>query len=209
MKMIYAHRTVRNRRLASGEVVEFSEPPHGFAYEPLPLAEALMAFVGCPSVTKLSLMVEHDVPSLVEYLISDALLSFAKTKLSTTSEKTRRSLYQELQGVAPSTRRVLVSATSQLKAVLGWWTSNPMERHLAQMRGTHPISAPEPKILTETICSTAGISFDSPRSLRSSTKREVLDWIRLHRDSLRNTAAVICFAQRDASQFDLNGFGQE
>jgi hypothetical protein len=92
------------------------------------LAESILRFVGFPSDDKFYLTVEHDVTSLVEYVLSDMLLPFAKTKLSAMSEKTRRSLYQELQGAVPSRRRVLLSAKSQLKAVLGPRTSGPIER---------------------------------------------------------------------------------
>jgi hypothetical protein len=98
MKIVYANRTVRLRRFAYGETVELSEQVHDFAYQSLLLAESLLRFVG---------------------FLSDVLLSFAKTKLSAMSDETRHSLYQELQGFAPSGRLVLLSAKSQLKAVFG------------------------------------------------------------------------------------------
>jgi hypothetical protein len=89
MKMVYAHRTVRDRRLAYGEVVKPFEQPHGFAYKPRLLAEALLASVGFPSITEFSLTVGHDGPSLVKYLISGALLPFAPPNHSAMNRKTR------------------------------------------------------------------------------------------------------------------------
>jgi hypothetical protein len=155
-----------------------------------------LRFVGFPSDDDFYLTVEHDVTSLVEYVISNRLLPFAKTRLSAMSEKTGRSLYQKLQGVALSRRRVLLSAKSQLKAVLGPRTSSPIERHLAEILGIHHVSAGELKALTDQICSTAGLPFDSRRNLKESTKTEVLDWIQEHWDSLGTTVAMICLTRR-------------
>jgi hypothetical protein len=168
----------------SGEIVEPSDQAHGFASEPLLLAEHLLRFVGFPSDDEFYLTVERDVTSLVEYVISDVLLPSAKTKLSAMSEKTRRSLYQELEGFAPSRRRVLLSAKSRLTAVLGAQRSSPIERHLAEMLGIHCVSAVELKALTEQICSTARLPFDARQNLKDSTKTEVLDWRQEHWDSL-------------------------
>jgi hypothetical protein len=196
IRIVDAHHAVRNRRLAYGETVEPSEQAHGFAYEPLLLAESLLRRIGFPSDDEFYLMEEHEVTSLIEYVISDMLLPFAQTKLSAMSEKTRRSLYQELQGIAPSRGRVLLSAKSQRGGVLGPRTSSPIERHLAEMLGIHRISAVELNALTEQICSTAGLPFDSRRNLKDSTKAEVLDWIQERWNSLGTTEAMICLTRR-------------
>jgi hypothetical protein len=51
----------------------------------------------------------------VEELFSDVLLAFAKTNLSAMSNRKRRSLFQELAGVIPSSRQIILSSKSQAK----------------------------------------------------------------------------------------------
>jgi hypothetical protein len=137
---------------------------------------------------------EPDMASLVEYVISDMLLPFAKTKLSAMSRKTRRSLDQELQGIARPRRGTVLSAKSQLKPVLGARTSSLRGRDLAEILGIH--HAVELKILTEQTYPKAEIPCDSRRNLKDSRKTEVLDWIQEPWDSLSTTIAMNCLTRR-------------
>jgi hypothetical protein len=113
----------------------------------------------------------------LEKLMSDLLLPFAKTKLSLVSPRKRRSLYQELQGVSPSSRRKMPSSKSALKSVIIGRAVHPIEEHLAGLLGRKPILAQDFRLLVEQVCDTANFPFDGPRAVPCSTKREILFWI--------------------------------
>jgi hypothetical protein len=92
---------------------------------PIVFAEAILALVGFTA--ELTFMAKQ--PSLdpagdglshvAGQLMSDELLPFATTKLCMMTCRRRRSLYQELLGVAPSGRRIFISSKSQLTGVVG------------------------------------------------------------------------------------------
>jgi hypothetical protein len=67
-----------------------------------------------------------------EKLMSDALFLFAKTNFDMTSARKRRSLSQELLGVAPWPRRIILSSKSETRGVIGRITVNPIEQHLGE-----------------------------------------------------------------------------
>jgi hypothetical protein len=92
----------------------------------------------------------------------------------------RRSLYQELLGVAPSGRRILISSKSELAGVVDGRRQNPIERELSRLLGLHHrILVPELRIVIMEVCQRVRIDFATAHShnLNRATKKDMLDWI--------------------------------
>jgi hypothetical protein len=78
---------------------------------------------------------ENGIHIAIERLTSDILLPFAKTNFIMMSPKKRRSLLQQLHGVSPSSRRVIISAKQLLEKAMEHPTINSFEEHLAGLLG--------------------------------------------------------------------------
>jgi hypothetical protein len=70
-----------------------------------------------------------------EKLMSDALLPFAKTNFKMMGAPKRRSLYQELCGVAPSSHGTSLSSKSETRRLIGGPAFDPIEQHLGVLLG--------------------------------------------------------------------------
>jgi hypothetical protein len=198
MKFVYAQREVKNRRFAYGEIVDPCDDKHPFDRDPLLYAEVLLSFIGFPmSVNYPVIMQEAEViRGYVEELFSDVLLPFAKTNLSAMSNRKRRSLFQELAGVTPSSRRIMLSSKSQTKRVLAGQEIDPVERHIVGLLGRTRVLSEELRLVIEQVCEAATVSFEGPHRLNRSTKREMLDWISANWEELGQVVTSITANQR-------------
>jgi hypothetical protein len=105
-----ANAHVKHRRLAYGEIVDACPDLFDMDCSPFILAQAVLCVVGFPAcmtfvMNYLGPQPEGQVYHLVEKLMSDELMPFIKSKMSVMGCPRRRSLYQELKGVAQSGRR--------------------------------------------------------------------------------------------------------
>jgi hypothetical protein len=130
-----------------------------------------------PVVNQFALSSEHGEGRCVEYFLSDALYPFAKTNLAAMSNNARCSLYQELHGVALSSRRVLMSSKSAMGTVLDVKTSDPIERHIAGLLGKRRVLAEALRTLIGEMGQTAADGVEPLPNLRRATKRAILEWI--------------------------------
>jgi hypothetical protein len=112
VKFLYSQRVVKNRRLKYGEIVNPLEYIKGLWFSRLICTESLFCAVGFPMILSQFVLdqEENGIHIAVERLMSDILLLFAKTNFTMLSPQKRRSLFQELHGVSPSSRRVIISA---------------------------------------------------------------------------------------------------
>jgi hypothetical protein len=186
MKFVYAHQQVKNHRLACGETVAPCQNLAGLQLSPLIFAEAFICAAGFPASPTPAVieMGEDQLHIHLEKLMSDLLVPFAKTKLSLVSPRKRRSLYQELRGVHPSSRRIMLSSKSALKSVIIGTAVDPIEKHLAGLLGRKGILTQDLRLFVKQVCHTANFPFDGPRALPRSTKREILCWIEDNWESL-------------------------
>jgi hypothetical protein len=67
--------------------------------------------------------------------MSDILLPFSKTNVTMMSPQKRGSLFQELHGVSPSSRRIIISVKQLIGKAIGHPTINLFEEHLAGLLG--------------------------------------------------------------------------
>jgi hypothetical protein len=136
LKFASANAHVKHRRPAHGETVDACPYLFDMDCSPFVLAQAVLCVVGFPArmtfaVDCLDPPPEDQVYHLVEKLMSDELMPFTKSKMSLMSCLRRRSLYQELNGVAPSGRRVMMSCRSEMaSAIDGHKVVNPYEKEL-------------------------------------------------------------------------------
>jgi hypothetical protein len=85
--------------------------------------------------------------------MSDILLPFAKTNFTMMSPQRRRSLLQELQGVNPSSRRVIISAKQFMGKAMDHPTINPFDEHLVGLLGgRRRIPSEHPLVLIGQVC---------------------------------------------------------
>jgi hypothetical protein len=122
LKFVYANAHVEHRRLAYGEIVDACPDLFDMDCSPFVLAQAVLSVVGFPARMTfaghcLGPPPEDQVYHLVEKLMSDELMPFTKSKMSLMSCPRRRSLYQELKGVAASGGRVMLSCKSEMAKV--------------------------------------------------------------------------------------------
>jgi hypothetical protein len=137
IKFLYSQRVVKNRRLEYGEIVSPLEYIKGLWFSCLIDAESLLCVVGFPMILSQFVLDqgENGIHIAVERLMSEILLPFAKTNFTMMSSQKRRSLFQELHGVSPSSRRVIISARQLMGKVVKHPTINPFEEHLAGLFG--------------------------------------------------------------------------
>jgi hypothetical protein len=124
LKFVYANAYVKHRRLAYGKIVDACPDLFDMDCSPFVLAQAVLCVVGFPArmtfaVDCLGPPPEDQVYHLVEKLMSDELMPFAKSKMPLMICPRRRSLYQEHKGVAPSERRVMLSCKSEMASAIG------------------------------------------------------------------------------------------
>jgi hypothetical protein len=198
MKVLYAHGEVRNRRLSYGETISPCLCLTGIGITPLIFAEAVLVIAGFPAPLspRLGDVDVHDFHDFAEKLMSDALLPFAKTNFFMMSSRKRRSLYQELHGVTPSSRRIILSSKSELKGVVGRRAVDPIEQHLAELLGRSRVLTEELKLLVTQVCEVSGVAFEGDRSLKRATEREVLDWIGQQWEQVGQTFTTVAANQR-------------
>jgi hypothetical protein len=136
------------------------------------------------SVTYPLTMQEREViRDYVEELFSDVLLPFVKTNLSATSNQKRRSLFQELAGVIPSSRRIILSSKRQFvqsSCRLQVCSDDSEERRL----------------MIEQACEATAARIEGPHRSNRSTKREMLDWISADWEELGQVVTPITANQR-------------
>jgi hypothetical protein len=185
------------RRLAYGENV-LGGLGRGYPYDlstpPMVYIEALMHFIGFPTCLLAMEPSDEDTFShYVESLICDDLLPFAKTNFSAMSCRKRRSLYQELEGVITSSRRIILSSKSQMGHIMA--PSNPFESHLAKMLGRKRILSSELQAIIQEACETDHVEFDGTCPLRRSPKRDLLHWIEVNWDELGQLLTAIAANQ--------------
>jgi hypothetical protein len=179
LRFLYVHEQVTNRRLAYGETISLCRCLTGIGMTSLMFAEALIFTVGvAASISPLVWDSSVDTFHIVtEKLMSDFLFPFVKTDFYLMSAQKRRSLHQELQGVVPSSRRILLSSKSEMKSVVGPDAIDPIEQNLAGLLGCPRILTEYLKILVTQVYEDTRIPFEARHPLNRSTKREVLDWI--------------------------------
>jgi hypothetical protein len=198
MKFLYVDGEVKKRRLAYGEIVAPWSDWGQLGDVCLIFAEAVLIIVGFPAEKSRAVRNVGDdmFPEVAERLMSDLLLPFAKTNLYMMGSRKRRSLYQELQGVTPSCRRIILSSKSDLRAVVGPQAADPIEQHLAALLGRPRVVTDELKLLVTQVLEARRVSFEGPHALHRATKREVLDWIGEQWDVLGDTFTMIAVNQR-------------
>jgi hypothetical protein len=108
---------------------------------------------------------------LAEKLMSDALLPFAKTSLNITSVRKRRSPYQELHAVAPSSRRIIPPSKSERTEVIGPTAVNPIKQHFGALLGQPQVLSEELKLLVVPGCEAADVPFEGAHTLNQSKER--------------------------------------
>jgi hypothetical protein len=170
---------IKNRRVSYGETILPCLCLTGIGITPLIFAEAVLVIAEFPAPLSPRLG-EVDVDhfhDFAEKLMSDALLPFAKTNFFMMSSRKRRSLSQELHGVTPSSRRVILSSKSELKGVVERKAVDPIEQHLAELLGGSRVLTEDLKLLVPQVCEVSGVAFEGKHTLKRATKREVLDWI--------------------------------
>jgi hypothetical protein len=145
--------------------------------------ESFLCVVGFPmTISQLaSDQGENGIYIAVERLVSDILLPFVNGNFIMTSPQKRRSLFQELHGVSPSSRRVISSSKQLIGKAMDHPTVNPFEGHLAGLlSGRRMVPSEHVRVLIGQVCEQTRQDFDGPRRLSRSTKREMLEWIEGH-----------------------------
>jgi hypothetical protein len=183
VKFLSSQRAVKNRRLEYGEIVSPLEYIKGLWFSCLIYAESLLCVVRFPMT--LSQLVldqgENGIHIVVERLMSDILLPFAKTNFTVISPQKRRWLFQELHGVSPSSRRVIISAKQPMGKAMEHPKINPFKERLAGLLGgCRRVPSEHLRVLIGQVCERTRQDFDGPRRLIPSTKREMLEWIERH-----------------------------
>jgi hypothetical protein len=163
VKFLYSQRAVKNRRLEYGEIVSPLEYIKGFC---LIYAESLLCVIGFPmTLSRLVLdQGENGIHIAVERLMSDILLPFVKTNITMISPQKRRSLFQELHSVSPSSHRVIISAKQFMGNTMEHPTINPFEEHLAGLLGgRRRLPSEHLRVLIGQVCEQIRQDFDGPR----------------------------------------------
>jgi hypothetical protein len=100
--------------------------------------------------------------------MSDILLPFSKTNFTMMSPQKRRSLFQELHGVSPSSRRGIISAKQLMEKA--------MEHPAGLLGGRRRVPSEPLRVLIGQVCERTRQDFDGPRRLSRFTKREMFEW---------------------------------
>jgi hypothetical protein len=151
MQFIYVQDQIKNWRLAYGETVFPCSCLTGIGITPLISVEAIIHILEFPAVISppLGHLQLDEFHLLAEKLMSDALLSFTKTNFYMMRTRKRRSLYQELHGVTPSSRRIVLSSKSEIRRMVGRTAANPIEQHLGALLGRPRIASEDLKMLIQ------------------------------------------------------------
>jgi hypothetical protein len=209
MKFVSAHQEIKKKRLAYGETVKGYPWNPNLDSPPVLFAEAVLWLVGFPcsmtyAYTRCELEGQDDaLHSIVHGLVSDELTPFAKTDFSMMSSRRRRSLYQELKGVTPSARRMLISSKSQMGGVIsGGKVVHPIEQRLAELLGRRRLSLQDLKVLLTAVSAVAHVSViiedgEHRHSLNRATKRELLAWISAHWEEYHELVISMTANQRN------------
>jgi hypothetical protein len=102
---------------------------------------------------------------------------FARLPGMSSTFSPRNPLYQELSGVAPSSRRIILSSKSEMRRVIGWTVVDLIEQHLEALLGHPRILLEELMFLVVQVCEAADVLFKGAHALDRSIKREVFEWI--------------------------------
>jgi hypothetical protein len=181
---VSAHDKAKNRRFSYRETIGRGEEKYVLQSEPVLLARAVSKLAGFPVANQFAFGLGHDEGRCVEYLLSDALSPFATANLGAISNKHRRSLYQELQGVAASSRRILLSSKSTVRNGLDAKASDPIEMHIADLFAKKLILGKELRMLIKEAGQAPADGVEPLPNLRRATKRMMLDWIGRNRADL-------------------------
>jgi hypothetical protein len=168
MKFGHVSEQIKNRRLAYGEMISSCSCLTGIGITRLIFGEAMLHIIGFPAPVSL-LLEDIDTDQFdvfAEKLMSDALLPFAKTNFHLMSSRKRRSLYQELHGVTPSSRRIILSSKSETKVVMGQAAYDPIEKHMGELFGRTRILSEDLKLLVMQVCDTTRVPFEGAHLLR-------------------------------------------
>jgi hypothetical protein len=96
--------------------------------------------------------------------MSDILLPFSKTNFTMMSPQKRRVLFQELHGVSPSSRRVIIYAKQFMGKAMEHPTINPFEEHLAgPLGGRRRVPSERLRVLIGQACEQTRQDFDGLR----------------------------------------------
>jgi hypothetical protein len=177
VQFIYVQDQVKNRRLAYGETILPCACLTGIGITPLIYVGAIMHVVEFP-VTISPLLGESTTDkfqNFTEKLISNALPLFTKTNFNMVSAQKRCLLYQELQGVAPSSRRIILSSKSKTRGVIRRTAVGPIEQHLGVLLGRPRVLWEELKFLVVQVCEGADVPFEGAYALNPWIKRELLE----------------------------------
>jgi hypothetical protein len=162
MQFIHVQDQVKNRRLAYGETISPCTCLTGIGITPLIYVEAAIHIVEFPTTIS-PLLGETTMDKshiFAEKLMSDALLPFAKANFNMMSARKRRSLYQELHGVAPMSHRIILPSKSKMRGLIRRTAANPIEQHLRALRSQPRILSEELKVFVVQMCEAAdGCSF--------------------------------------------------
>jgi hypothetical protein len=112
------------------------------------------------------------------------------------SEKWRRSLYQELQGVTLSRRRIILSAKATIGSGIQTKPSDPIESHPAGILGREPVLAEDLRLLIAEVCSQETEGIVPLPNLKRASKRPLLKWITENWTELRERFTAITANQR-------------
>jgi hypothetical protein len=104
--------------------------------------------------------------------MSDALLPFARTNFDVMSARKRRSPYQELRGVTPSSRGIILSSKIEISSVVGHRAVDMIKGLLESPR----VFGRDVKMLVIQVCESSKIHFEGRHQGNRSTKMELLEW---------------------------------
>jgi hypothetical protein len=97
---------------------------------------------------------------------------FAKMNFIMMSPQKRQSLFQELHGVSPSSRRVIISAKQLMEKTMEHPIINPFEEHLAgPLGGRKTVPSEYLRVFIGQVCEQTRQDFDGPRRLSCSTNK--------------------------------------
>jgi hypothetical protein len=163
--------------------------------------EVIVHIVEFPATISLLLgeTAAEEFHTVTEKPMPDALLPFAKTNFNMMSARKRRSLYQKLHGVAPSSRRIILSSKSEMRGVIGRTAVDPIEQNFRALLGQPRVFSEELKLLVLQMCEATDIPFEGAHVLNRSTKREILEWTGENWDALGETFTTIAAVQRTVS----------
>jgi hypothetical protein len=177
MRLFHANQVSKKRKLEYGETVAFLPEPEEDecdACDFVLTAEALLHFVGFPVSNYRELRKRHEPSDEVSVFLERYVLPFIPDP---ETQPQRRSLYQELLSVTSSGRHSLLSAKLHLGEVVKPEETHPVEEYVANILGKKKILRGELITLVRRVCSNSFLRFSGPRSLSTSRKFDILQWM--------------------------------